>query len=209
MMTLVLPPTAHALPIPDRCFRYASCSLWNQRFLPSAYPSLSFFPLISFHTFHIVFFCRFTTLSIHHSFTLSFPAQNSPLSQIFPTTDPLRPSELHSRARSRVGSSVLIGFVTARLYASAECATVRCPLRLSHSHAGIVSKRLNISLRNQRHTTVRGLQFLCAKNLDGISDEPSTLKGQSCRSVNRVWGKRDPQVTAMLKQLKNTNKNGA
>jgi len=154
-MTIVLPLTAHRRSLLSICFMFSLEST-----ILAVRLSQSFFPLTSFHTFHIVFFCRFTTLSIHHSFTLSFPAQNSPGLQIFPTTDILRPSELHSRASSRVGSSVLIGFVTARRYASAECATVRYPfVRLSHSHAGIVSKRLNIAYHYATNATQQSVDF--------------------------------------------------
>ena len=66
----------------------SSICLWNQ--LPSSlrqsHPSLSFSdlrvaaPNTSSHSV-------ITTLTIHNSLTLSFPAQNVPLSQIFPTID--------------------------------------------------------------------------------------------------------------------------
>ena len=47
-------------------------------------------------------------------------------------------------------------FFTARRYASAVYAVVVCP-SVRTSHAGIVSKRLNIESRKQRRTITEGL----------------------------------------------------
>jgi len=73
--------------------RYVSLRLWNQ--LPTSLrqllPSLSIsdlpvhVPTTSPHSIEY----RLTTLTIHNSISLSLPAQNLPLSQIFPTIDSL------------------------------------------------------------------------------------------------------------------------
>ena len=69
-------------------FRYASYCLWNQ--LPSSvgpstsFQSLCFWPACSC-SYHIFSLCQLTSLTIDNSLSLSLPAQDLPLSRIFPT----------------------------------------------------------------------------------------------------------------------------
>ena len=91
-----IPPTSSSLRIFDRSFRYASPCLWNQ--LPSSLrqphfsPSVSALPdACSYHSFSL---CQ---LTIHNSLSLSLPAQDLPLSQIFPSIDSLPASGLTPR----------------------------------------------------------------------------------------------------------------
>jgi len=84
--TLARRPTSSSLRITDRSFRY-SPYLWNQLSSsfrqPHSSSSVSDLPVhaptTSTHS------CQLTTLAIHNSFCLSLPAQDLPLSQIFPT----------------------------------------------------------------------------------------------------------------------------
>ena len=78
--------TSCSLRITDRSFRYASSRLWNQ--LPSPYfsPSTSSRSLCPCScSYHLFSLCQLTALTIHNSLTLSLPAQNLPLPQIFST----------------------------------------------------------------------------------------------------------------------------
>ena len=59
VVTLSRPPTASSLKITNRSFRYASSHLWNS--------------------------CLLTTLTLHHTLTISFQTQNSTLPQIYST----------------------------------------------------------------------------------------------------------------------------
>ena len=79
-------PTSSSLRIPDRCFWYASPCLWNQRsssLSVNLIHSLCLCPACS-RSYHIFSLCQFTTLTIHNPLSLSLPAQDLPLSQIFP-----------------------------------------------------------------------------------------------------------------------------
>ena len=78
VVTLSRPPTS-SLRITNRSFRYASPHLWNQ--LP-----VSFRQPCTKHPADDVTLCSshlLTTLTLHHTFTVSFHAQNSPFPQIF------------------------------------------------------------------------------------------------------------------------------
>ena len=74
--------------------------------------------------------------------------------------------------------SYTLFIITARRYASAVYAVVMSPSAIPSvrvSHAGIVSKRLNVESRKQRHTVAQRLQFSDAKNLGEIPTEsPAT-----------------------------------
>jgi len=80
-------------------FQHVSPRLWNK--LPSSlrqpYSSNSVFDLPVPNSCHIFLLCQHTTLTINNSLSLSLPAQNLPLSQIFPTTVSLPVSGLTSR----------------------------------------------------------------------------------------------------------------
>jgi len=99
LIALTRPPTPSSLRKTDRSFRYASPCLWNQ--LPSSprQPHASFTvsefpvpaPTTSRHS------CQLTALSVHKSLSLSLPAQNLPLSPIFPNIDSLKDSGLTPR----------------------------------------------------------------------------------------------------------------
>jgi len=70
---------------------------------------------------------------------------------------------------------------TARRYASAVYAVILC-LFVCPLHAGIMTKRLNIGSRKQRHTTVQGPQFSDAKDLGKI------------RTGSPQWGTNPPNA---------------
>jgi len=89
LVTLVRPPTSSSLRITDRSFRYASPCLWNQlpSFLhqPNSSPSVSDLPV------HARFPVNppLSPITIHSFLSLSLPAQDLPLSQIFLIIDSL------------------------------------------------------------------------------------------------------------------------
>jgi len=96
LVTLPQLPTSSSLRITDRSFRYASPCLWNQ--LPSslrqphsrAVSDLAVHaPTTSSHSVN-------SPLSTSITLSLSLPAQDLPLSQIFPTIDSLPASVLTS-----------------------------------------------------------------------------------------------------------------
>ena len=90
LVTLARPPTSSSLRITDRCFRYVSRCLWNQ--LPSSLRQPYSSPSVSVHApAHIFLLSQLTTLTIHNSVSLSLPAQDIPLSQIFPSIDSFQP----------------------------------------------------------------------------------------------------------------------
>jgi len=98
LVTLARSPTSSWLRITDRSFWYASGCLWNQ--LPSSlrqpHSSLSVSDLIACCCSYHISLCQLINLAIYNSYTLSFPAQNVPLSQIFPTIGSLPTSGLTS-----------------------------------------------------------------------------------------------------------------
>ena len=60
-------------------------------------------------------------------------------------------------------NNLLFYFLPARLHASAGISCRRVSVR--PSHAGIVSKQLNVGSRKQRHTIAQGLKYCEAKDL--------------------------------------------
>jgi len=93
LVILARPPASPSLCITDCSFQYASPCFWNR--LPSSLSaSLQSLSCCS-SSYHIFSLCQLTTLTIHNS--LSLPAQNLPLSQIFPTRDSLPASGLTPR----------------------------------------------------------------------------------------------------------------
>jgi len=94
LFTTTHPPYVHHISVqPPRSTRSSSLvaiarppCLWNQ--LPSSlrqsHSSLSVCPPCSC-SYHIFSLCQLTTLTIHNSISLSPPAQDLSLSQIFPT----------------------------------------------------------------------------------------------------------------------------
>ena len=111
LVTLARPPTSSSLHITDRCFRYVSRCLWNQ--LPSSLRQPYSSPSVSVHApAHIFLLSQLTTLTIHNSVSLSLPAQDLPLSQIFPSIDSFQPQDwLHGLHDWTVSSSMSVFFV--------------------------------------------------------------------------------------------------
>ena len=87
VVTLSRPPTI-SLKITDRSFRYASPCVFGINFQIHSV-NLTILVLIHLLIHFSTHLCHHphSTLVIHHSFTLSFQAQNLPFQQILPTVD--------------------------------------------------------------------------------------------------------------------------
>ena len=82
VVTLSRPPTSSSLRITNRSFRYASPHLWNQ--LPVSFPQPCTKHPADDVTLSNSFTCHLlTTLTLHHTFTVSFQAQNLPFLKSF------------------------------------------------------------------------------------------------------------------------------